>query len=155
MADIVEIVAEVDSDDPGYSAYVEYDGIRRAIRFRIHNAYEESDFSNADIENRAVLPEANKKIAARVPKWAELDASKRERLQDAVIYQAAIEGLLSESKPAGEDVEGEAIMRYETLKIADTIMRYEGNINSIIAEVTPKTNVLVGSFAVVNPKKRF
>lgn len=153
MASIVEIIS---SDSEDADALSEYEGIKAAIRFRVHNAYEDCDLSDADIENRAVLPEANKLIQARVPNWASLGSEKIDRLKDAVIRQAAIEVLLSESKPGSEDSQGEVIMRYDTLKIIDVIKRYENDINSIITEVVPTaTNLLVGYFSTSNPKKRF
>lgn len=148
-------MAIVDKIAQGQPGYEDYKDILDAIRFRVHNAYDEKDLPDAHIENRAVLPTANRKMEERVPDWRNLEASKLDRLKDAVIYQAAIEILLSESKPASEDVEGEAIMRYDTLKIADTIKRYEDEINAILPDLAPITGLLVGQFAVFNPKKRF
>ena len=148
-------MAIIDKVAAGMSGRDEYVEILKAIRFRVHNAYDEKDLPDTDIENRAVLPTANLKIASRVPNWSSLSAAYIERLKDAVIYQAAIEVLLSESKPSAEDTEGELVTRYETLKIDDIIGRYEDEINAIIADVTPMAGLLVGYFSASNPKKRF
>jgi len=154
MAIVDKVVKPTDPADD-MTAYNEYVEILDAIIYRVNNAYDTEDITYVKIENRAFLGEANKKIEARVPDYADLSAEKLDRLKDAVIYQAAIELLLAESKLKSEDTEGELVAGYDHLKIDDVIARYEDNINDIIAETTPKTNIAAGVFDVVNPKKRF
>ena len=60
-------MAIVNSSDSDYAELID------AIRFRINNAYDSTDISDAKIENRACLGEGNKKIAGRIPGYASLD----------------------------------------------------------------------------------
>ena len=78
-----------------------------------------------------------------------------DRLKDAVVYQSAIEALLSESKVQSEDVEASEVTRYVNLAMKETIMRYEDAIEEIILDVAPLATRFKGSFQVFNPTKRF
>ena len=133
-----------------------YEEYLKAIRFRVNNAYDEDDLPDSTIENYACLGEANAKIAMKVPGWASLDTQALERLRSAVVYQAAIEALLSESRILAEDVEASEVARYESMKIKDTIEFYQARVDSIIPEViTPTGGLIVGVFEAYNPTKRF
>lgn len=138
-----------------------YNDIVKAIRYRVNNAYDETDLPDATIENRFCLGEANKKIAEYLPTWMSLNARLLDRLKDAVIYQAAIEILLSEGRIAAEDTEGEAVARYEQLDTEDLIAFYTSNVRKIIADIKDEIEeediftISGGVFEAINPKKRF
>ena len=138
-----------------------YQNIIKAIRFRVNNAYDETDLPDATIENRFCLGEANKKIAEYLPNWASLNTALLDRLKDAVIYQAAIEILYSEGRIAAEDTEGEAVARYEQLDTEDLIAFYTSNIRKIITDIKDEIededifSISGGVFESINPTKRF
>jgi len=137
----------------------DYNELLVAIRNRVNNAYDTNDLPDIVIAGRAYLGEANAKVAALVPNYAALSVDLLSRLKDAVVYQAAIELLLSESRLVSEDVEASEVARYQSLDIEKTIMRYEDNINLIVSQVLSVGSVTLtgfaGIFCVTNPTKRF
>ena len=146
---IVNIVAEGGS---GYDAYLE---ILNAIRYRVNNAYEASDIPNNVIENRIFLGQANTKLETRVPNWESLTDAQKQRLQDAVIDQTAIELLISELRIKSEDVEGERVGNYDSLGIKNAISMLQANVDGIVGELVAFSGLFLSQFVAVNPKKRF
>ena len=107
-----------------------------SIRRLVYIGYDKTDLLDAEITDDTRLGESNRKIARRVPNWADLQSTDRESLEVAVCKLTAAELLKSTARTIEVD-RASARSRMIALSIEDTIAAYLEDVEDIINDVSP------------------
>ena len=109
-------------------------GIRNMVAIGLS---QNSDLSDNDITNDAILGHANRYVARRVPNFADLEGVDRADLEVAVSKIAAVE--LLKSSPRYSQYNAQSVQdRQVFLEIKDTIEMFLADAAEIITDLSPE-----------------